>query len=1469
MKKNKLLMLFTPALLWLGGQSASAITLTAVAGDHWDSNESPVQLVDGKQGTKWGNGGSGPHTAIFKSDLPLTPAAYVLRIANDTNTNTGRNWKSWKIYGGNFASDEEAKADGAAWNLIDTQTDVELSTDQYAECPINVSGDDKSFYSYFKIVVEQLVNPGDYMQMDEFWFSEYTVDTSAFDEQIAKCKDFDLTGADNLLVAEYNNKLQQLLASEDPAAIEELIGKLNSLQNFITENKDKGFAPVAAVGEGTWGDGAWVNLIDGDMNTKCGGGIPSGGAWLVFRVNGGASPYVYSLTTGKDTKQYPGRNWKSWKIYGANFETLEAATRDAEGWVLLDSRENVGQDLFPAENLSPAAFAFSNFPDGLDKTYYYFKVELTEAYDGTAYQMTELEFLTKQQVEDTRSSFLAEFDDFDVESLVIEASMADAKAEFVAKMEELKTTNDVVAMSKAFNAMKELRKQLQASADYIAGGNYRALDGNTAWGAGENHTKLVDGDYTTKWGGGMPEGGSYVIFKAYEAKKYVAYGLITGNDTQNSPDRNWKNWKIYGANIKGDMDNMATRDFTGWKLIDQKTDIGQDQLPAANFAPAYFTFSDYETTTKYKYFKIEVEAAYNGGGSIQMSEYKMFTDEDWKAVCKEYADSLVRLEEEVIGGLALTETVATEVAAAVAEVTDAQPIDLLPLFADAREIILGAVERSYAEAAKGDADCILPSTKWGGEYKAFTYVAQSPEGYGDWNENNPNYNKIIGVPEAQDGKAWYAPGYNVAKWNYGKDLPEFGNGDPADVYAVRYFTVEGEIPSTVYMPAAHDDAPCEYYINGELIWAETDGWKEDEVVRLTDSQKALIKTDGSVNVFAFHVHQNWGGRYADGGLYTAGNMVNDFNNDVKALDATIALAEKEDIDADIVEFAKGKASYRGGIGTGLSYLRMARRLAVDARTENFKGTKAADGLTAYIFNVGAKMFLAGGNDWGTHVSLNHMGAKCVLLANTSGENRYTIQTNLPNGLRGKNDALGHNGYVDCGDLNTTEERWAWTFEALADGTYNIINAENGKFLGMTKGEGLQVDTDKDAANGDLNKWILVTPDEFMALAENATAENPVDLGHLIHQATFAQNDFDGNDKGAANADLNDSKWECNAGSIWNWKGNSAGGDYMFEQWNTADKGKVYLVQEVEGLPAGKYTVSMNGYYRDGNFESADEGNVRQLAYLFAGTEENCVPLVSIVEGSGNAPGYGRGGASGIVIPDGCHDAAKFFQVGTYINTIEAEVGADGKLKIGVFRDAEDVKGGDWITTDNWRLYYMGNPVDVTITDAGYATFVAPGYIDALPEGVEAFAAQVCDGYVHLEPTTAIPAAEAVVLKGAEGTYTMYVSAKEANLALVNDLKAATEEVTADGSQYILAELEDKVGFAKATPETKIAAGKGYLVISAGVKAFYPFEEDAETAIENVNVNDNVNKGAIYNLSGQRVSKALNGIFIIDGKKVLK
>jgi hypothetical protein len=148
-----------------------------------------------------------------------------------------------------------------------------------------------------------------------------------------------------------------------------------------------------------------------------------------------------------------------------------------------------------------------------------------------------------------------------------------------------------------------------------------------------------------------------------------------------------------------------------------------------------------------------------------------------------------------------------------------------------------------------------------------------------------------------------------------------------------------------------------------------------------------------------------------------------------------------------------------------------------------------------------------------------------------------------------------------------------------------------------------------------------------------------------------------------------------------------------------------------------------------------------------------------------------------------------------------------------------------------------------------------------------------EGFVHLQPVTAIPAGEAVVLKGAEGTYTFKGTKDAVELGSKNDLIAATEEVTADGTQFVLAkDPEDaslSVGFLKATTGTTIAAGKGYLVIteSNGVKPFYPFEKDGATGI--ANIENTLENGVIYNVAGQRLGKTQKGINIIYGKKVLK
>ncbi|MBR4130771.1 MAG: Ig-like domain-containing protein [Bacteroidaceae bacterium] len=809
------------------------------------------------------------------------------------------------------------------------------------------------------------------------------------------------------------------------------------------------------------------------------------------------------------------------------------------------------------------------------------------------------------------------------------------------------------------------------------------------------------------------------------------------------------------------------------------------------------------------------------------------------------------------------------------------------------------VAANNVEVWDGSSDAILGSIRIDGDQYRFAYTVDINSGMG---YNGDYFNHIFGEPaKDESGKAWYEADYamtNVpeAIWIYGNNvLPNSWSGNMGDVYVRRYFKAEGELPAQLYMPAAHDDAPCEYYINGTLVWARNgyepgvNGWYEDEIVKLNDEQRALIKTDGSVNVFAYHVHQNWGGRYADGGIY--GNSMADnspskrfeSNENRQRLANAVAQAEGvEGIDPEVLEYAQGATVCLQDAGRALDLVRWELRKALSPRHDfDFASAEPADGLECWLLNVGTGQFLCGSNDWGTHASVeyNISSWPMILHANTSGANRFSIQTNLPNGLRNANDGLGHNGYVDCGygDDFKTSEGWAWTFEPVGDGTYRIIQsgreAEDGKYLGVTQDYRYQVDTDKAGADNPYNFWKIITRAQLEGLASVATPENPADVSFFIHQNTFSQNDFEGMDKWAdnVNAEMEDSKWVRIAGSVWEWKNNNSGGDFVYEMWNCRpDEGKLYLIQDIEGLPAGQYYVECTGYYRDGNWDDAIAGNTRQLAFLYAGTEENCTPLPSIMDGANKGAGYGR--LAETLIPDGCTDAQRFFKLNTYaVQSPVVTVGEDGKLQIGVYRPAnDDLKGGDWITADNFRLYCVGqeNALTVTVGDALYATYVAPVDVDFSYAQVSAYAAQPKTDYVHLEPVTTVPAGTAVVVKAeAAGTYPV-AQTTGAALGTDNSLVAATEAVTADGSQYVLAKPEgEEVGFYQVNEGTTIAAGKGYLVITGGsVKPFYGFDPDGATGISGINIDENA---VIYNLAGQRVSKAVKGINIINGKKVLK
>ncbi len=170
-----------------------------------------------------------------------------------------------------------------------------------------------------------------------------------------------------------------------------------------------------------------------------------------------------------------------------------------------------------------------------------------------------------------------------------------------------------------------------------------------------------------------------------------------------------------------------------------------------------------------------------------------------------------------------------------------------------------------------DKETDLLSNKWSGARYTVQAISYTGGLYGDSETvSNANYNRIADAPKTDaNGRNWFETNYTC---NWQERTAPLNNWCPynyiGDIYARRKFYYDGALPTGLYLACGHDDAPCEYYLNGELIWSVTDGWFEQEIYKLTPDQVALLKP-GEQNVLAFHVHQNWGGMYADCGLYTS------------------------------------------------------------------------------------------------------------------------------------------------------------------------------------------------------------------------------------------------------------------------------------------------------------------------------------------------------------------------------------------------------------------------------------------------------------------------------------------------------------------------------------------------------------------------------------------------------------------------
>ena len=168
-----------------------------------------------------------------------------------------------------------------------------------------------------------------------------------------------------------------------------------------------------------------------------------------------------------------------------------------------------------------------------------------------------------------------------------------------------------------------------------------------------------------------------------------------------------------------------------------------------------------------------------------------------------------------------------------------------------------------------------------------------------------------------------------------------------------------------------------------------------------------------------------------------------------------------------------------------------------------------------------------------------------------------------------------------------------------------------------------------------------------------------------------------------------------------------------------------------------------------------------------------------------------------------------------------------------------------------------------IGEAGYATLydTTTGYV--LNGDVEAYVATFNGKWLELAEIENVPAETPVILKG---TYYNKLAKNLAAINIANDLKGAAADTEADGTMYILAKVEDKVGFYKANEGTTIKAGKAYYQSGSDVKAFF-FGGDDATGIETLS-NSPLKGENIYNVAGQKLTKMQKGINIVNGKKML-
>lgn len=568
---------------------------------------------------------------------------------------------------------------------------------------------------------------------------------------------------------------------------------------------------------------------------------------------------------------------------------------------------------------------------------------------------------------------------------------------------------------------------------------------------------------------------------------------------------------------------------------------------------------------------------------------------------------------------------------------------------------------------------------------------------------------------------------------------------------------------------------------------------------------------------------------------------------------------------------------------------------------DFGGNVPEAGETYYLYNIGQHKFVnIGYGSWGTQMGLDDVGLEFTLEANGSNFvlKTATIGTNTYYGWLnvGPNSTVSLPSGIDAQYyLNSTSSRESLSF-TLTDVpgvgyAYSIQFPGNGnKYLAYDPTYPTIVWLQSDGSSNNA-KWQLVKKSDRLAALKTNNGGN---ASFMIVNPDFSH-DY--------NAGWND--FTYNNGTLGSHIENGA----FQGLFRLIDKtpGTFNLCQTLEGLPVGRYRLTVDGYYSNGD----DNDHTTVNAYLYA--NDASTPIQQMHNGATTVAISDRERAYTIdgvtyYMPEWNSTEAPFvyFANGYYANELLFDYYGKEPLTIGVKDEVGKYDKGTWVDLTHFRLQYLGG-LTLSLSDLSendyepnieYKTVTLtrnfkPGWnslslpFNTTPEAVGgegSYVAQLqsattaADGTVilHFEQGDVIEANQPYFLYAAEATYT-----------------PSFEDVTvvAEESQTVVApESADWSMVSNFTPEKSLHneyfLQDGAIWLGAedarsnGLRAYIHYSgtdevnavraewEEAPTGIGEVHNAKFDEQSMIYDLTGRKVNQPTRGFYIQNNRKVL-